>query len=79
MFAQRRNHLVMHFSEHIPIVKRRISVLGKRFYSVRILHEKHVLYCLLYYLVIGFILLGYYMIHGSLNVMTLCVKQVTYC
>ena len=25
-FVQRRNHLTTHFSEHIPVVKRRISV-----------------------------------------------------
>jgi len=25
-FAQRRNRLTTHFSEHIPVVKRRISV-----------------------------------------------------
>jgi hypothetical protein len=27
MFAQRRNRLTTHFSEHIPVVKRRISVI----------------------------------------------------
>jgi len=27
-FAQRRNRLTSHFSEHIPVVKRRISVAG---------------------------------------------------
>jgi hypothetical protein len=69
----------MHFSGHIPIVKRRISVLGKRSYSVRILRDKRVLYCLLYYLVIGLIMLGHYVIDRSLNVRTFYVKQVTYC
>ena len=28
-FAQRRNHLMMHFSQHIPVVKRHMMVLGK--------------------------------------------------
>jgi hypothetical protein len=28
-FAQRRNRLTTHFSEGIPVVKRRISVCGK--------------------------------------------------
>jgi len=26
-FAQRRNHLTTHFSERIPVVKRRISLI----------------------------------------------------
>jgi hypothetical protein len=28
-FAQRRNRLTTHFSEHTPVVKRRMTVLGK--------------------------------------------------
>jgi len=28
-FALRQNHLTMHFSQHIPIVKRRMAELGK--------------------------------------------------
>ena len=31
MFARQRNHLVTHFSERIPVVKRRMTVLTKRF------------------------------------------------
>jgi len=27
-FAQQQNHLTTHFSERIPVVKRRISVVG---------------------------------------------------
>lgn len=68
----------MHFSEHENVVKRHISVLGKWSYGVRILHDKHVLYCLLYCLVVGLIMLGYYLIDRSLNARTLYVKQVTY-
>ena len=65
----------MHFSAHIHVVKRHISVLGKWSYGVGILHDKHVLYCLLYCLVV---VLGYYLIDRSLNARTLYVKQVTY-
>jgi len=32
MLARRQNHLMTHFSESIPVVKRRISVMRRHFH-----------------------------------------------
>ena len=41
-FVQRRNRLTTHFSERIPVVKRRISILGGRKHSVRYLEAAEI-------------------------------------
>ena len=72
-FAQRRNRLTTHFPECIPVVKRRISVLGLLSYEIRKL-ELECIYCLTQ-LSGGYIYIYIYIITNTMH--TIGVDKIT--